>query len=99
MRRAFAIMLLSLLAIGVAIFIISINDQDKGLIKIAFEVFSAFCTVGLSLGLTPLLSDTSKIVLTISMFLGRVGMITLLVAFIRQSDPLYYRYPKEDIAF
>jgi Trk-type K+ transport system membrane component len=35
----------------------------------------------------------------VTMFIGRVGTITLLVIFIRQTRQLYYRYPKEDIAF
>jgi potassium uptake TrkH family protein len=98
-RRAFAIILLSLLCMGIAIFFIAMNDSKKGLIAIAFEVFSAFSTTGLSLGITPHLTVYSKIVVIITMFIGRVGMITLLVAFIRQSKQIYYRYPKEEIAF
>jgi Trk-type K+ transport system membrane component len=98
-RRAFAIIILSLLIIGISIFLVSINDSNKGLINIAFEVFSAFSTVGLTLGITPGLSAFSKVVIIITMFVGRVGMLTLLVAFISQSKPLYYRYPKEEIAF
>ncbi|HLL44276.1 MAG TPA: potassium transporter TrkG, partial [Segetibacter sp.] len=66
---------------------------------IAFEVFSAFSTVGLSLGITADLSVLSKVALMITMFIGRVGTITLLVVFINQSKQLHYRYPKEEIAF
>jgi trk system potassium uptake protein TrkH len=98
-RRAFAIILLSFLMLGFFIFLVSVNDSDKGLIQIAFEIFSAFSTTGLSLGITPNLSIGSKVVVILTMFVGRVGMITLLVAFIRQSPQLYYRYPKEDISF
>jgi potassium uptake TrkH family protein len=98
-RRAFTIMLLSFLLIGLSTFLITINDSDKGLIRIAFEVFSAYSTVGLSLGLTPQLSQASRVVLIVSMFVGRVGMITLLVAFVKQSQQLYYRYPKEEVVF
>jgi Trk-type K+ transport system membrane component len=98
-RRAFALVFLSLLFIGMSVFFISINDGDKGLIRIAFEAFSAFSTVGLSLGLTADLSSYSKIVLMITMFVGRVGTVTLMVAFIRQVSQLHYRYPKEDITF
>ncbi len=98
-RRAFAIILLSVLMLGVFIFLVSVYDGDKKLIHIAFEIFSAFSTTGLSLGITPLLSDPSKLVVILTMFAGRVGMLTLLVAFIRQSKQLYYRYPKEDITF
>lgn len=98
-RRAFAIMLLSFLLIGLSTFLITINDSDKGLIRIAFEVFSAYSTVGLSLGITAQLSQASKVVLILSMFVGRVGMITLLVVFIKQSRQLYYRYPREEVVF
>jgi trk system potassium uptake protein len=98
-RRAFAIIFSSLLIIGIAILFVTLQDSDKGLINIVFEVFSAFSTVGLSLGITPELSGLSKIVLITTMFIGRVGTITLLVIFIRQTRQLYYRYPKEDVAF
>jgi Trk-type K+ transport system membrane component len=98
-RRAFALIFLSLLFIGLSVFLISIYDSDKGLIKIAFEAFSAFSTVGLSLGITADLSVFSKLVLMITMFVGRVGTVTLMVAFIRQAKQLYYRYPKEEITF
>jgi Trk-type K+ transport system membrane component len=98
-RRAFAIILISVFFLGIYIFLISINDSEKGLVKIAFEVFSAFSTVGLSLGITPELTGISKFIIILAMFTGRVGMVTILVVFIRQSKQLYYRYPKEDIAF
>ena len=98
-RRAFAIIILSLICMGISVFFITVNDSDQGLISIAFEVFSAFSTTGLSLGITPHLSSYSKFVVIITMFVGRVGMITLLIAFIKQSRQVYYRYPKEDIAF
>jgi len=97
--RAFAIILLSLLVIGSSVFLISLNDGDKGLLEIAFESFSAFSTVGLSLGITSSLSTTSKLVLVVVMFIGRVGALTVLVAFVHQSKQLYYRYPSEDIIF
>ncbi len=97
--RAFAIILLSLLVIGGSVFLISLNDSDKGLLEIAFESFSAFSTVGLSLGITSGLSVTSKLVLVVVMFIGRVGALTVLVAFVHQSKQLYYRYPAEDIIF
>lgn len=98
-RRAFTLIFLSLLFIGLSVFFISINDADKGLVKIAFEAFSAFGTVGLSLGITSSLSTISKVTLMITMFVGRVGTVTLMAAFIRQSKHLYYRYPKEEISF
>lgn len=98
-RRAFSIMLLSILVIGLSVFLISLQDSDKGLVKIAFESFSAFSTVGLTLGITSQLSDTSKIVVVLTMFIGRVGALTMIIALVKQTRTLYYRYPQEDITF
>jgi trk system potassium uptake protein len=98
-QRAFAIIILSFLIIGVSIFLITINDGREGLVKIAFESFSAFSTVGLTLGITPGLSTFSKFVLIVTMFIGRVGVLTVFIAFVKQSQQLYYRYPKEEITF
>jgi trk system potassium uptake protein TrkH len=98
-NRAFAIMMLSLIFIGLSVFLLSINDGHHGLIKLSFEAFSAFSTVGLSLNLTPQLSPFSKVILIVTMFVGRVGTLTLLMAIVKQQKQLYYRYPTEDIPF
>ncbi|HEX5171310.1 MAG TPA: potassium transporter TrkG [Cyclobacteriaceae bacterium] len=98
-NRAFAVVVMSLLILGLGILLIAVNDSDKGLLRIAFEVFSAFATVGLTLGLTSDLSASSKIVLIVIMFVGRVGALTILIAFMNQAKQLYYRYPSEEIIF
>lgn len=98
-NKAFAVILLSLLIIGLAVLMISVNDGKYGLLKIAFEVFSAFSTVGLTLGITPELSDTSKIVLALTMFIGRVGALTLLMAFVTEMRQQPYQYPVEEIMY
>ena len=98
-QRAFAIMMLSLLFIGVSIFLVSLHDSDKGLVRIAFESFSAFSTAGMTLGITHELSDFSRLVLCCTMFTGRVGALTVVIALMKQSEQLFYRYPQEDITF
>ncbi|AKQ47619.1 hypothetical protein TH63_10380 [Rufibacter radiotolerans] len=95
--KAFAIILLSLLVIGAAVFLVTFFDPHLGLSAVAFECFSAFSTVGLTLGITPLLSTPSKVVVIITMFLGRVGTLTLIVSLLRKVASLRYRYPKETI--
>jgi Trk-type K+ transport system membrane component len=65
--------------------------------EVLFEVCSAFGTVGLSLGITPDLSDASKIVLMLLMFLGRVGILTFLYSLHRNSQTANFHYPKERI--
>jgi len=98
-NKAFAVMLLSLLIIGCTVFLISIFDGDKGILKIAFESFSAFSTVGLTLGITSELSDASKMVLIFTMFIGRVGVLTLFMALVKQIEERAYQYPIEEIMY
>ena len=98
-RKSFAIISLSLIWLGISIFLLSITDGDKGLLAIAFESFSAYSTVGLSLGITGALSDTGKILIVCTMFLGRVGTITLLVALIKSIRVRNYQYPEEHVLF
>jgi Trk-type K+ transport system membrane component len=96
-RRAFATISLSLLLIGVAVLLISVSDSDLNLVSVAFEVVSAFGTVGLSLGITAALSTFGKFIIVITMFLGRVTMLTLMIALFRKVKHLKYRYPSEEI--
>jgi Trk-type K+ transport system membrane component len=96
-RRAFAIISLSLVAIGLGIFSIAYLDPEKDLLSIAFECFSAYSTVGLSVGITDKLSLGSKLVIIALMFVGRVGMLSLLIAILRKMKYKNYRYSKEEI--
>lgn len=96
-RRAFAIISLSLVVIGFAVIAIAAFDPDKTLLSIAFECFSAYSTVGLSLGITASLSAGSKGVLIVVMFIGRVSMLTILIALFRKMKYKAYRYPTEEI--
>lgn len=96
-RRAFSIMWLSLLVIGTGVTVISYNQPELELIKVVFECFSAYSTVGLSLNLTPELSDFSKLVVAVIMFVGRVGMLTIFIALLKNMRQRNYRYPTEEI--
>lgn len=96
-RRAFAMISLSLVVIGFGSFSISMFDTDKPTLSIVFECFSAFSTVGLSLGITGKLTDVSKLIIVALMFIGRVGMLSILIAFMRQFKYKNYRYPTEEI--
>jgi Trk-type K+ transport system membrane component len=96
-RRAFAIISLSLIVIGIAIMSISIFDPEKQLMDIAFECFSAYSTVGLSLGITGDLSSASKFVIIIVMFVGRISMLSMVIAVFMKIKHKNYSYPKEEI--
>ncbi|MGB4401214.1 MAG: potassium transporter TrkG [Daejeonella sp.] len=98
-RKAFAIISLSLIWLGISIFILTITDGEKGLTALAFETFSAYSTVGLSVGITSSLSTSGKVLIISTMFLGRVGTFTLLVALIKNMHTRLYNYPKEQVLF
>lgn len=97
LQKAFAVIALSFLIIGLGVFLVTLFNPELALIDVAFEVFSAFSTVGLSLGITASLSTASKIVIMIIMFIGRVGSLTILVAVVRKAGSQKYAYPKETI--
>jgi trk system potassium uptake protein len=65
---------------------------------LVFEAFSAFGTVGLSTGVTPLLTALGKLVIITLMFIGRVGPLVLAVYLARPKNPLHVRYPAEELA-
>ncbi len=96
-RRSFAIIALSFLVIGFSIILISYFDTSLDTKAIAFETFSAMGTVGLSLGITAKLSSASKFIIVLTMFIGRVGMLTILMAFMNKTRHQKYRYPTEEI--
>lgn len=96
-KRAFAIISLSLIVIGFAIMLITMFDPEKTLLDIAFECFSAYSTVGLSLGITGVLSDPSKFIIIVVMFVGRISMLSLVIAVFKKVKYTNYSYPKEEI--
>jgi len=96
-NRSFTIIVLSIFVISISIFIIALFDSDLGLLNISFECISAYSTVGLSRGITAALSNSSKFVLIVTMFIGRVSMLTILIAIFKQVTSEKYRYPTENI--
>ncbi len=72
-------------------------DSRGMFIELLFEAVSAFGTVGLSTGVTPQLSVAGKVLITIMMFTGRLGPITLIFAMERRLERAAYRYPEEEI--
>jgi Trk-type K+ transport system membrane component len=96
-RRAFATISLSLLVIGLGITFVSAFDPNESTKNIIFECFSAFSTVGLSIGTTANYSDASKIVLILLMFIGRVSTLTIIIALFKKVKHKNYRYPTEEI--
>ncbi len=67
-------------------------------LAIIFETVSAFSTVGLSTGITPDLTPLGKIIITITMFAGRISPFMLAIHLTKPILPWHTRYPKENIS-
>nr|WP_165820834.1 TrkH family potassium uptake protein [Pueribacillus theae] len=96
MRKAFVVSAVAVLLFVVAVIILSITEQ-LSLMPIIFEVASAFGTCGLSLGITPELSTIGKIVIMSLMFIGRIGLVTLVFLIRGKEITEKYHYPKERV--
>ena len=96
-RRANAAVFVSLIVLGIFIFLITLTEPNQPLKAIVFECVSAFATVGSSLGLTPELHDTSKALIVVLMFIGRVGLVTMAQGLLKQYKNQNYKLPQDNI--
>lgn len=91
--KAIGIMAISFMIVTILIITLMMTESAE-FSMIFFEAISAFGTVGLSLGLTPELSATGKIIVALGMFIGRIGPLTLVFLIGTQKEKIYYRYPE-----
>lgn len=96
-RHSDATVVISILTLGFFVFALSLTDGNIPIFSLFFECVSAMGTVGSSLNVTPHLSDEGKLLISVLMFIGRVGFITLLMGFIKQKKYTKYRYPSDNI--
>jgi trk system potassium uptake protein TrkH len=94
--RAIAILAMATFALTITELLLSPHEK-KLFIDVIFETFSAFGTVGLSLGLTPLLSAAGKLVIILTMFAGRVGMSALAISLPRRLPKKIVDVPAEEV--
>ena len=96
-RRSNATVVMSFGTLFLFVFVISILEPGVSLMAITFECVSALSTVGSSLNLTPSLGSDSKLLVALLMFIGRVGLITLMLGIIKQKKHTKYQYPSGQI--
>lgn len=95
-NRAFVVVFLSGIVVVTSSLLLCVFEPAIDFMSILFECVSAFATVGSSLGITPILCNYSKIILMITMFIGRVGPLTLLAIWsVKNKKNIIY--PKENI--
>ncbi|KPA17057.1 potassium uptake protein, TrkH family [Candidatus Magnetomorum sp. HK-1] len=104
-KKAMVLFVISIMIIFLATFLLDFTEggdkphhQVRGqFLEILFESVSAFCTVGLSTGLTPKLSTIGKWVIILLMFIGRLGPFVLIAALQSVHDVQHYRLPEENV--
>ncbi|MDE6097882.1 MAG: potassium transporter [Muribaculaceae bacterium] len=96
-RRANAVFALSVLSVFIYSVLLMLTEPELGTREAVFEVISAIFTVGTSLGATPMLGLWGKALLCSAMFLGRVGVISILLGFATSRRDTAMHYPKENV--
>jgi len=98
-RKALIIFGLSVFIVFTSTFLILLNQGSEfSLMQVLFEATSAFGTVGLTTGITPKLSNFSRLVIIATMFLGRVGPLTVMMSLGTRKKYATPRFPEEDVA-
>ncbi len=96
-RRANAVILISAFALGVYLMTVLFLEPGLPAKSVAFEVVSALFTVGSSLGITSELGEATKVVLCTAMFLGRVGILSLIAGMTTSQHDVSDHYPEDSV--
>ncbi len=96
-HQAAMVFFLGVAVVAAGTLILLVLEPDKSFMQLLFEEISAFATVGLSTGITPALSDGGKLVLIVTMLLGRIGPLTFLTAIMLRRRAARIKYPEEEI--
>jgi trk system potassium uptake protein TrkH len=100
--QAFTLFFLSIFLCVLAVILLAFTETipaNSGLESLVFEVVSAFGTVGLTMGLTPQLTVFGKFIIILLMFIGRVGIYTILLSLIKKGldNHTKIKYPQESV--
>ena len=98
-NKAFILLSISILLVGGVTLILTITEKSQTFMDLLFETTSALATVGSSKNVTPELSDIGKILITMTMYLGKVGPLTLGLALSNRGriHKKNYKYPEGKI--
>jgi Trk-type K+ transport system membrane component len=96
-QRAFSVTVMYILFFITGTLLLAIFEPNILLSHLIFEEISALSTVGLSMGITPYLGDVAKTILVFSMYIGRIGSITIILALIRRTASVQYTYSHANV--
>jgi trk system potassium uptake protein TrkH len=91
--KSIAITFVAIMTLSVC-FGLLLAAEDHNFVHLLYESISAFGTVGLSLGVTPLLSDAGRLIIVLLMYIGRVGPLTLAYAIGEKENQINVNYPE-----
>jgi len=106
LERAAGVVIAGFLVLALFVFLLLILELPEHgeldrvhLLEMVFEAHSAFGTVGLSMGATPKLTDGGRLLITLLMFLGRVGPLAFAVSLVNRRNRARedYRFAQEDV--
>ncbi|MDR6227095.1 TrkH family potassium uptake protein [Desmospora profundinema] len=96
-RKASIVFGVGVMIVATALIAVVWEQPEHDLMTIIFEVCSAFGTTGLSMGLTPELTTPGKLTILLLMFIGRIGILSLLFLIREDRPPAVYHYPREKV--
>jgi len=95
--KAVGVVFGSVMTVTMATVLITLTDPEIEFTRILFEAVSAFATVGLSTGITPTVSTGAKLILVLTMYVGRVGILLLMSSLLGDPKPTSIDYPEENL--
>ena len=95
--KAFTLLFIGFTLVVIVTMLLSYTEKGTTFMSIFYETISAFGTAGLTLGLTPDLSNIGRILIIIMMYLGRVGPLTVVLSLTRKKEKSGVKYPEGKI--
>ncbi len=95
--KAMAVLSVSIVWITLSTFLLALFESQSSFISVFFEAVSSFTNLGLATSITPTLTIAGKIIIIVNMFMGRVGILTLMLALRVSRERAEFHYPEERI--
>ena len=95
--KAIALFSIGMILVIIVTMVLSVTESNQSFINLLYEATSAFGTVGLTTGVTQELSSIGKVVIMITMYFGRVGPLTVILALVNRRKKKGYKYPEGKI--
>mgnify|MGYP003252882378 FL=1 len=96
LAKALAIIVINLIVLMTSVLLLLVFDHGT-FMDSCYECVSALATVGLTKGLTPNLTIAGKVIIIITMYLGRVGPISMAIGFSQKNKKKMVMYPEQDL--